>query len=110
MLRPEVDMPAESWLPRIPAFLTIQRWAFEPALATDRYAKSGVMIQAFPEPARLSDAPLDFMEFENGSLPGCFFNGRSAGRTILLPVAALAASAFLFLAVSYRYLQKRYLN
>lgn len=98
ILRPEIDMPEEVLAPRIVSFITIQRWGFEPALAMDRYARGGVITQEFSSETGTRYDAVNFLQFGDGSLLGCFFGEKSNLESVLLPLGLLMAAAAVFLA------------
>ena len=109
MIRPQADIPDGNWLPRIPSFLTIQRWAFEPALAVDRYACSGVMVQCYPDAATPANLPMaDTFRVSDGSLLQCFFTALSPVAVLVLPLLSLLAGSLLFLLACYWCLRREY--
>jgi ABC-type multidrug transport system permease subunit len=106
ILRPQVDMPEGTYGPSIMSLLTIQRWGFEPALAVDPYARTGVMMQEFSSEGATRYASMDIIQFGDGTLMDCFFGQESPMMSLLLPIVSLGVAALGFLAGGYAFLRK----
>ena len=112
ILRPEVDMPHDLYWPRWIAALTVQRWAFEPALALDDNPRTRVMVQQWGDSPETYREIWDVIRFDEhgGDTVAMYFPGGPTGRHFILPCAVLVAGSVGAVGVAYLRLRRQFLR
>lgn len=112
ILRPETDVPKDLPWPRLAASLTIQRWAFEPALALDDHPGTRVMIQRLGGSPETYRELWDLLAFEDrpGRAVSLYFADAPAWRRWGVPCSVLGLATLGFLGLGYVRLRRQLLR
>ncbi len=107
LLRPPIDLQTSNWsyIANSVSAITIQRWAFEAILTTDRYAQGGILkLQINPK----VNSELNLVQTKNSSLVNSFFIARDNIKHLWWPLACLISTSLLFFISSYIVLRWRF--